>query len=52
VAGRHALGHWRNRRKEEPEVGRVIDWRISADAGLARTLLSSVPDDWLRFATE
>jgi hypothetical protein len=42
--------NWFEWRKEETEVGRVIDWRLSADADLARTLLGGVPDGWLRFA--
>jgi hypothetical protein len=44
--------NWFEWRKEEPEVGRVIDWRLTADADLARTLLDGVPDGWLRFAGE
>jgi hypothetical protein len=44
--------NWFEWRKEEPEVGRVIDWRISTDADLARTLIAGVPDGWLRFAAE
>jgi hypothetical protein len=42
--------NWFEWRKEEAEVGRVIDWRLSADADLARSLLAGVPDAWLRFA--
>jgi hypothetical protein len=44
--------NWFEWRKEEPEVGRVIDWRISADADLAQSLLDGVPDGWLIFAIE
>jgi hypothetical protein len=44
--------NWFEWRKEEPEVGRVIDWRLSADPGLARTALAAVPPGWLRFAGE
>jgi hypothetical protein len=44
--------NWFEWRKEEPEVGRVIDWRISADADLARSLLAGVPDGWLLFAAD
>jgi hypothetical protein len=44
--------NWFEWRKEEPEVGRVIDWRLSTDADLARSLLAGVPDGWLRFAGE
>jgi hypothetical protein len=42
--------NWFEWRKEEAEVGRVIDWRLAADADLARSLLAGVPDGWLRFA--
>jgi hypothetical protein len=42
--------NWFEWRKQEVEVGRVIDWRISADPGLAQSLLAEVPADWLRFA--
>lgn len=44
--------NWFEWRKEEPEVGRVIDWRVSTDADLARSLLTGVPDGWLLFAGE
>ena len=46
---RLAMINWFEWRKDEPEVGGVIDWRLSADADLARTLLSQAPDGWLRF---
>lgn len=46
---RLAMINWFEWRKDEPEVGGVIDWRLSADAGLARTLLAQAPDGWLRF---
>ncbi len=42
--------NWFEWRKPEAEVGRVIDWRISADPALARQLLAGVPTGWLRFA--
>lgn len=42
--------NWFEWRKHETEVGKVIDWRISADPSLARSLLAEVPPDWLRFA--
>ena len=42
--------NWFEWRKEEPEVGGVIDWRLGSDAELARSLLSAVPDGWLAFA--
>jgi hypothetical protein len=41
--------NWFEWRKDEPEVGGVIDWRLSADAELARSLLPQAPDGWLRF---
>jgi hypothetical protein len=44
--------NWFEWRKVEPEVGRVIDWRLSADTELARSLLTDVPEDWLLFAGE
>lgn len=44
--------NWFEWRKEEAEVGRVIDWRLSADADFARSLLADIPDGWLRFAEE
>ncbi len=37
-------------RKVEPEVGRVIDWRLAADPALAKSPLDGVPAGWLRFA--
>jgi hypothetical protein len=43
--------NWFEWRKQEAEVGRVIDWRISADPALARSLLDELPDGWLRFAS-
>ncbi|MEO8510488.1 MAG: glycosyl hydrolase [Chloroflexota bacterium] len=44
--------NWFEWRKDEAEVGRVIDWRLSADPQLARSLLTDVPPGWLRFADE
>jgi hypothetical protein len=38
---------WFEWRKEEPEVGRVIDWRLGADPALARELFDAVPAGWL-----
>jgi hypothetical protein len=46
---RLAMLNWFEWRKDEPEVGGVIDWRLSADADLARTLLAQAPEGWLRF---
>ncbi len=48
----HAIGmiNWFEWRKDEPEVGTVIDWRLGADPTLAETLLSDVPTDWLIYA--
>jgi hypothetical protein len=42
--------NWFEWRKNETEVGRVIDWRLAADPSLARSLLASVPDGWLVYA--
>jgi hypothetical protein len=42
--------NWFEWRKDEAEVGRVIDWRMSADRELAAALLDEVPAGWLRFA--
>ena len=49
---RLAMINWFEWLKEEPEVGSRIDWRLAADPQLARDLLASVPDGWLRFAGE
>ena len=42
--------NWFEWRKDEPEVGEVIDWRLASDPELARSLLGGVPDGWLAFA--
>ena len=42
--------NWFEWRKEEAEVGSVIDWRMSADPELTAELLTAVPPGWLRFA--
>jgi hypothetical protein len=47
---RIGMVNWFEWRKQEVEVGKVIDWRISADPSLARSLLAELPDGWLRFA--
>ncbi len=47
---RIAMVNWFEWRKQESEVGTVIDWRISSDPGLARSLLGALPPGWLRFA--
>lgn len=44
--------NWFEWRKEEPEVGSTIDWRLSGDAALGRGLLDAAPPGWLRFADE
>ena len=41
---------WFEWRKQESEVGRVIDWRLGSDPALARSLLDGVPD-WLVFGS-
>jgi hypothetical protein len=46
---RLAMVNWFEWRKEEPEVGGVIDWRLAADPDLARSLLADAPEGWLRF---
>jgi hypothetical protein len=45
---RLAMINWFEWRKHEPEVGGIIDWRITADAELARALLAETPEGWLR----
>ena len=42
--------NWFEWRKDEPEVGGVIDWRLGADPDLGRSLLDAVPDGWLAYA--
>jgi len=44
--------NWFEWRKQESEVGRLIDWRLASDPALARSLLDSVPAGWLHFAGE
>jgi hypothetical protein len=44
--------NWFEWRKDEAEVGRVIDWRLSASPELAHSLLADVPAGWLRFADD
>lgn len=44
--------NWFEWRKDEPEVGRTIDWRLGSDPALARSLLDGVPADWLVFADD
>jgi hypothetical protein len=44
--------NWFEWRKDEPEVGRVIDWRLGSDPALARELLDATPNGWLRFAAD
>ena len=42
--------NWFEWRKQEPEVGREIDWRLTGDPALGRSLLEAAPDGWLLFA--
>jgi hypothetical protein len=42
--------NWFEWRKQETEVGAVIDWRISANAAMLAPLLEELPAGWLRFA--
>lgn len=44
---RLAMINWFEWRKDEPEVGTQIDWRLTADQALARDLLDGVPENWL-----
>ncbi|MGH2379650.1 MAG: glycoside hydrolase family 26 protein, partial [Candidatus Limnocylindria bacterium] len=44
---RLAMLNWFEWRKDEPEVGGIIDWRLTADPALARSLIADAPDDWL-----
>lgn len=46
---RLAMVNWFEWRKEEAEVGAVIDWRLTADPELARALIAEAPAGWLRF---
>ena len=48
--GRIGMINWFEWRKQEPEVGREIDWRLGADADLGRSLLETTPEGWLAFA--
>jgi hypothetical protein len=47
---RVGMVNWFEWHKHEPEVGREIDWRLTADPSLARALLDEVPGGWLAFA--
>jgi hypothetical protein len=42
--------NWFEWRKDEPEVGAVIDWRLAGNPSLAGQLLGAVPEEWLAFA--
>jgi hypothetical protein len=44
--------NWFEWRKDEPEVGRTIDWRLGADPQLAAELLGGAAGGWLRFADD
>ena len=46
---RIAMLNWFEWRKDEPEVGGVVDWRLTSDPELARALIVQVRDGWLRF---
>lgn len=46
---RLAMVNWFEWRKHEPEIGGVVDWRLTADPELARALLSEAPAGWLLF---
>lgn len=42
--------NWFEWRKQEAEVNGIVDWRISANPALGRSLLDGVSSGWLRFA--
>ncbi|MEO5986573.1 MAG: hypothetical protein ABIW50_03165, partial [Candidatus Limnocylindria bacterium] len=44
---RLAMVNWFEWKKDEPEVGGVIDWRLTAQPELARDLLATAPPGWL-----
>ena len=46
---RIAMLNWFEWRKDEPEVGGVVDWRLTSDPELARALIAQARDGWLRF---
>jgi hypothetical protein len=46
------MTNWFEWRKDEPEVGTVVDWRLSDDPVLAQSLLGELPAGWLRFGDE
>lgn len=48
--GRIGMINWFEWRKQEPEVGREIDWRLAGNPELGRSLLEAAPDGWLAFA--
>lgn len=43
-----AMINWFEWKKDEPEVGGMIDWRLTAQPELARELLAEAPTGWLR----
>ncbi|HEX5148375.1 MAG TPA: hypothetical protein VFW02_04790, partial [Candidatus Limnocylindrales bacterium] len=49
---RLAMINWFEWRKDEPEVGATIDWRLAGDPALGRALLDRAPSGWLVFAGE
>ena len=44
-----AMLNWFEWRKDEPEVGGIVDWRLTSDPELARALLAEAAGGWLRF---
>lgn len=46
---RLAMLNWFEWRKDEAEVGGIVDWRLTSDPAFARELLAGAPDGWLRF---
>ena len=46
---RLAMLNWFEWRKDEPEVGGTVDWRLTSDPELARELIGQAGHGWLRF---
>ena len=46
---RIAMLNWFEWRKDEPEVGGIVDWRLTSDPELALALIAEAADGWLRF---
>ena len=46
---RIAMLNWFEWRKDEPEVGGIVDWRLTSNPELARQLIGQADHGWLRF---